>query len=360
MSISLPLDSSPGISRPTLRPEIDGAAPPDPGGCLELSPDWPLEHGGTIPNGRLAYEITGPAEAPLLVVAGGISASRHVTATTERPEPGWWQSQVGTGQAIDTRRFRVLGFDFLGGNGESSGANELAPPRPNAAPCISTADQARALATLLDRLGIERCAAFVGASYGGMVGLAFGARFPARLEQLIVISAGDTSHPQSTAWRVVQRGIVRLARAHDAPEKGLALARSLAMVTYRSPAELEERFSDSPRATAGGFSFPVEAYLDHCGQTFAHSFDAEAFLCLSESIDLHRVDPTAIEVPVTLVSVSSDQLVPAAQIEALSRRVTGPCRLVEIHSLYGHDAFLKETETLGLVLRGCLASQEVC
>ena len=360
MSISLPLDSSPGISRPTLRPEIDGTTPACPAGCLDLSPDWPLEHGGTIPAGRLAYEITGPDDAPLLVVAGGISASRHVTASSERPEPGWWPSQAGPGQPIDTRRFRVLGFDFLGGSGTSTGASELTPPRPNAAPCISTADQARALAVLLDHLGIDRCAAFVGASYGGMVGLAFAARFPSRLEQLIVISASDTSHPQSTAWRSVQRRIVRLARAHDATEDGLALARSLAMVTYRSPAELEKRFSDSPRATAEGFTFPVETYLEHCGQTFAHRFDAEAFLCLSESIDLHRVDPTAIEVPVTLVSVSSDQLVPPAQIEELSRRVAGPCRLVEIHSLYGHDAFLKETETLGLVLRGCLASQEVC
>lgn len=360
MSISLPLDSSPGISRSTLRPNIDGSAPPCPDGCLELPPGWPLEHGGTIPDGRLAYEITGPTDAPVLVVAGGISASRHVTATDQKPEPGWWQSQVGPGRPIDTRRFRALGFDFLGGNGQSSGAEGLAPPRPNAAPCISTADQARALVALLDHLGIERCAAFVGASYGGMVGLAFAALLPSRLEQLIVVSAADVSHPQSTAWRTVQRKIVRLARDHGATCDGLALARSLAMVTYRSPAELEERFSGSPRATADGFSFPVEAYLDNRGLAFAHTFSAEAFLCLSESIDLHRVDPTTIETPVTLVSVSSDQLVPAAQIEELSRRIPGPCRLVEIHSLYGHDAFLKETETLGLVLRGCLASEEVC
>lgn len=357
---TLPLDSSPGSSRAPFRPT---AGSPDlPGGVfrLDLPPSWPLEHGGAVADGHLAYEIVGPAGAPLLVVAGGISASCHITATDRCPEPGWWQALVGPGRPIDTRTFRVLGFDFLGGNGASSGPGKLTPPRPRAFPCISTFDQARALAYLLDALDIERCAGFVGASYGGMVGLAFAALYPRRLGKLIAISAADHSHPQSTAWRTVQRKVVHLAKSRGAEAEGLALARSLAMVTYRSPMEMAQRFADAPRATDQGFSFPVEAYLDARGRAFAESFAADAFLCLSQSIDLHRIDPKEIEAPTTLVSVSSDQLVPARQIAALSRRITGPTRLVEIPSIFGHDAFLKETETLGLVLRGFLTEEETC
>jgi homoserine O-acetyltransferase len=219
---------------------------------------------------------------------------------------------------------------------------------------VSTADQADALHHLLDHLGIDRLAAFVGASYGGMVALAFALRHPQRVDRLIVLSAADRSHPQATALRSVQRNVARFGLARGAGREGLALARSLAMVTYRSPAELERRFGGEPIYDDGELRFPVESYLRARGEHFAETFHPGAFLCLSESIDLHRIDARAITTPITLVSVRSDQLVPPAQLRRLARRLGGTCHLVEIDSLFGHDAFLKETDHVARILHRAL------
>src|SRR5215216_2114086 len=109
------------------------------------------------------YEIVGPRGAPVVVVLGGISATRHVASSPDDPTPGWWNSIVGRGRAIDTTAYRVLGVDFLDGGRRSDG-------RPQR--IVTTHDQADNVANALDELGVERIHSFVGASYGGMVGLA--------------------------------------------------------------------------------------------------------------------------------------------------------------------------------------------
>ncbi|HVS62017.1 MAG TPA: homoserine O-succinyltransferase [Thermoanaerobaculia bacterium] len=346
---------------PTWLPSASAGLCPLPSATL-------LARGGCLEQAELAYELCGPEDAPVVAVLGGISAHRHVTATCSNTAPGWWPKVVGPGAAIDTRRLRVLSFDYLGGNGGSSGPRS----RPGRAfPTVTTEDQADALAHLLDHLEIDRLAAFVGASYGGMVALSFAARHPRRLGRLIAISAADRSHPQATALRSVQRGIARLGLERGASEEALALARALAMVTYRSPAELEQRFDQPPSwdDDAATPRFPVESYLRACGERFARGFDPHAFLCLSESLDLHRVDAGSIETPATLLAVRSDQLVPPSQLTSLARRLAGPCRLVEIDSIYGHDAFLKEVELVGRLLHRslidlgtdhCTATELIC
>ena len=131
-------------------------------------------------------------------------------------------------------------------------------------------------------------AAIVGASYGGMVALAFAERYPQLVEASVAISAADRTHPMATAWRSVQRAMVRYAAKHgDAPE-GLRLARALAMATYRSPEEFAARFSGAPARIDGRFQFPVESYLLARGDAYAATYVPEAFVCLSESIDLHH------------------------------------------------------------------------
>lgn len=280
-----------------------------------------------------AYELFGPTGAPVVLVQGGISAHRHVAAHPAAPQPGWWEDQVGPNKAIDAGRFRVLCTDFL------THGDPLTP-----------ATQARALANLLDHLGVEQLHSFIGASYGGMVGLSFAALFPRRLGQLVAISAPDAPHPQATAWRSLQRRVVELGRRTGAPEEALAIARGIGMVSYRSPDELFARFSGPPT----GPRAPVEDYLHARGADFARRFDPVAFLALSQALDLHYVDPATIRTPTTLVAVRSDQLVPLAQLRALYDRLGGPRRIVEIESLYGHDAFLKESATLSRILRDCL------
>src|SRR6185295_14931863 len=119
-------------------------------------------------------------------------------------------------------------------------------------PTVSAYDQAELLLRLINHLGIASLRAIAGASYGGMVALAFGERYPDRVARLIVISAADRAHPMSNAWRVVQRRIVKFAIEAGQPAQGLELARALAMATYRSPEEFAARFSGSPRRNDDG------------------------------------------------------------------------------------------------------------
>jgi homoserine O-acetyltransferase len=333
------------------RSESVPAASPDNAvqdGVLELAQPLKLHLGGQLDRVRVAWRLVG-TEGPVVAALGGISAGRVVTGQNPR---GWWTEIVGPNAPLDTRRFRVLGFDFLGGSGQTTG--------PHAGqenfPAISAYDQAAILEALVRHLGLPSLRAIVGASYGGMVALAFAERWPELVQDLIVISAADRSHPMATAWRSVQRATVRYALKKNDGAEGLRLARALAMATYRSAAEFEVRFDGEPQRIDGRFQFPVESYLLARGDAYAASYLPEAFLCLSESIDLHRVDATQIRVPTTLIAVREDQLVPLTDMQALASKFSGPANLVEISSLYGHDAFLKEIEALRRVFGQVLES----
>lgn len=314
---------------------------------LHLEHAMPLHFGGKLEGAQIAWRLSGPANAPVVVALGGISAGRIVV--DREAEKGWWSEIVGPGKALDATRFRILGIDFLGGSGKSTG------PRAGQTnfPSISAYDQADAVRRVLDHLAIDSVAAVIGASYGGMVALAFGERWPSRVRRVISISAADCSHPMSTAWRSVQRAMVRYAiRKGDGPE-GLRLARALAMATYRSPEEFVTRFDAPAVRVDGRFQFPVESYLLARGDAYAATHIPEAFVCLSESIDLHRVDPLKIRVPVSLVAVHEDQLVPLSDMRALASRLRS-AEIIELSSIYGHDAFLKEASALKLVFTRAL------
>jgi homoserine O-acetyltransferase len=318
-------------------------------GVFQLPAPFQLHFGGKLHQAHLAWRLAGAADAPIVAVLGGISAGRKVFATSPI-EQGWWKEVVRPGGALDAHRFRILGIDFLGGSGESTGPSN----GQNEFPSISAYDQATALAALLPQLSTKKLHAIVGASYGGMVALAFAERYPELLKRITVISAADRPHPMATAWRSVQRATVRALAAHGDGATGLKLARALAMATYRSPQEFKQRFDGLAQRTDKGLQLPVEEYLYARGQAYADSYVPEAFVCLSESIDLHRVDPTSIQIPTTLVAVREDQLVPLADMQSLYRGLAGPKELVEISSLYGHDAFLKEAAALKQVFAKAL------
>ena len=318
-------------------------------GILEVPGEVSLYHGGRLPGMRIAWRLVGPASAPVVCALGGISAHRRV-CLTEDPRESWWSEIVGPDRALDARRFRILSFDYLGGSGESTG-----PEAGGSFPSISSYDQAEVLLRLLNHLGIKSLRAVVGGSYGGMVALAFGERCPERVGHLIVIGASDRAHPMATAWRSVQRRIVRFALRCGHGKEGLQLARALAMSTYRSSEEFAARFSGPPVKGEDGFVFPVESYLFARGSDYAAHYRPESFLCLSESIDLHRVDAGRIFVPTTAVAIREDQLVPLADVRAMVARLP-TARLYKISSVYGHDAFLKEAEQLRSIFAAALGS----
>jgi homoserine O-acetyltransferase len=317
-------------------------------GVLEVPGLLELHHGATLQGARLAWRLAGAAGAPIVLALGGISAHRVVYSEGEMHR-GWWDSVVGPARALDSTRFRILGIDYLGGSGATTG-----PRAGERFPSLSSYDQAGLVLRLLNHLGIARLHAIAGASYGGMVALAFAERYAERVERLLVIGASDATHPMATAWRSVQRRLVRYALSHGEGARGLELARALAMATYRSPEEFAARFRAPPGATAEGFEFAVERYLFARGADYATQYRAESFLCLSESIDLHSVEAARIRVPTTVIGVREDQLVPLADLRALCARLQPHARLIEISSIYGHDAFLKEAGQLEPVFHNCL------
>ena len=289
---------------------------------------------------EVRYLWCGAPDAPTVIVQGGISADRDVVRI-DGEGAGWWQTLVGEGAAIDLDRCRVLAIDWL-------------TPAELNADAVSSEDQADALAALLQALRIDRVHAFVGSSYGAMVGLAFAARHPLLLQRLVLLAGAHRAHPLATAQRSIQRQIVRLGQATGEVDQALALARQLAMTTYRGGEEFASRFGGAPEFRDGRFHFPVEDYLQHAGRSFVERFDAERFLGLSESIDLHDVRPEQVTTPATLIGFPSDRLVPLADLCELQRRLHGPATLEVVESAYGHDGFLKEHRQLAPLLRQAL------
>jgi homoserine O-acetyltransferase len=280
----------------------------------------------------VGYEIIGPHGAPVVAVLGGISASRHVTSSPSNPSPGWWEDVVGPGRTIDTRHFRVLGFDYI--TNESSTAS------------VTTIDQAEALAAALDKAGVRSLHAVVGASYGGMVALAFGLKFGARAKRLIVISAAHESDPIATALRHLQRRVVALGTAAGRERDGLAIARGIAMTSYLTSRHFEDRIEVSDRNDSRLVEDRIGNYLKTSGEQFAEQWTPERYNALSLSLDLHQIRPEDITVPTTVIAISGDRLVPAAQSRELARRLGGPSQLIELDSSFGHDAFLGDSSRI--------------
>ena len=319
------------------RTATDDGSLPD-AGRFTVEMHLPLHHGGEA-DVAIRAELVGPARAPVLLAAGGISAGRHVLANRLDPSDGWWQCQAGSFAG-----HRLLAIDFLAADGRLD--------RP-----VDTHDQARAMLAVMDYLGIAHAAGFVGASYGAMVGMQLAVIAPHRVGGLLAISAAHRAHPFSSAQRALQRQAIELGERFGDPAAGVALARKFAILTYRSAAEFEGRFRDAPSVGTGRAKVSAEPYLDHQGDRHCRRMSAAAYRRLSESIDLHCIEPGNIAVPATFVAVESDALVPIADI---ARAATGAPlgRLVTIASRFGHDAFLKEDAAIAAILDTFLTSLE--
>jgi homoserine O-acetyltransferase len=180
----------------------------------------------------------------------------------------------------------------------------------------------------------------VGASYGGMVALAFGVAFPARTKRLVVISAAHESDPIATALRHLQRRVVALGSSVGRERDGLAIARGIAMTSYLTPRYFEERLAGTDRDDSTLVEDRIGAYLKTRGEQFADQWTSEKYNALSLSLDLHKIRPEDVTVPSTVIAITSDRLVPVAQSRELANRLGGPSQLIELDSSFGHDAFL--------------------
>jgi homoserine O-acetyltransferase len=297
------------------------------------------------------------------------------------PTPGWWQGIVGPGLAIDTDRFFVVAPNMLGGCQGSTGPASIAPdgsewgPR---FPVTSIRDQVNAQAAFADVLGIERWAGVVGGSMGGMQALEWAVSYPERVERLAVIAAPPMTTADQIALNSVQIEAVRTDPAFrgglyydvgdgDGPHRGLALARRMALLNYRSPSELNQRFERSWQSgispLGAGGRFAVESYLDFHGNKFTRRFDANSYLTLVEAMNSHDVGRgrggtesalAAVTARTLVVGIDSDRLFPVEGQQKIARHlpnsIDGDVPVV-IESDFGHDGFLIENDAVSEQLR---------
>lgn len=310
-------------------------------------PGFRLSDGQPLADAALRLRRFGPEGAPVIVALGGISSDRRVVDVGDG-RAAWWPRIVRPGGPVDLDRYQVLGLDLLPG------------PEKQDVRTLTPADQARALAAALDHLGIPQVEALIGASYGGMVGLAFAALFTLRLGQLIAISAPHRPAAHATALRGIQRRILAFGIETGRPEEAVALARELAMTTYRTAEELDLRFGRDTAPDAAGGPYSVCDYLKARGRAYVPHMTAARWISLSDSLDRHRVAPGTVKVPTTLLGFTSDQLVPIADLDDLAGQLPALRRYVRAPSLYGHDGFLKEEAVVADLIASALSEPLTC
>lgn len=353
-----------------------------------------LYRGGVIEQPVVAYECWGrlnEARDNTILLFTGLSPSAHAASSPEDPKPGWWESMIGEGRPIDTRRFFVIAVNSLGSPyGSSSPVSiDARTGRPYGIgfPEIAVEDIATAGREALRTLGIRRVAAVVGPSLGGMVVLAYCALFPGEVDNLVSISGAARATPFAIALRSLQRETVRGDPAWHGgnytpgrgPRQGLRLARKLGTITYRSPQEWQQRFGRrrvaEPSGLAGDFrpQFEVEAYLEHQAQRFADTFDANCYLYLSRAMDQFDLAEhgggsleavfARFRVKRSLVlGVETDMLFTIDQQREVAEHLRTSGVEVEFHafpSLQGHDAFLVDHERFGRAIHGFLDQIQV-
>ena len=364
---------------------------------LALPSPFRLQAGGELVGAEVAVETYGrlsPARDNAVLLFTGLSASAHAAAHPADPSPGWWEQMIGPGKAFDTDRYYVVCVNSLGSCFGSTGPGSTNPatgePYAGSFPELRVEDIARASQAAVEALGVGRLHAVVGTSLGGMTALAHAALFPGSARRVASVSGALGASGAAVATRSLQREIVgaALRGAPGAPAIGQAMrwARKIGILSYIGSALIEQRFGrDQTEPYAGspsGTAFEVENWLEHLAQKFERQFDPWAYWYISRAMDLfdfadHGIDPDG-EAPqrrrgadalaraaarlsveqVLVVGVHEDILFPLEQQRAIAGLLQGAgiaTELLELHSPYGHDAFLAETALFTPVLANFLA-----
>jgi homoserine dehydrogenase len=289
---------------------------------------------------------------PIVVIVGGITASPYPFGGGDTE--AWWPA-LAAPDLVDLARQTVVSMCWPGNGSTWRGFDDgsVLPP-------LSALGLADLLAAWLDGIGVATPVTYIGASLGGLVGVAFAARHPDRCSRLIAISAGLRPDGWGTATRHLQRELVRDGQRTGDVATGMIRARQLGMLTYRGRDELDTRFGVLAPDLAHP---PVAAYLDHHGQRFAARFPVRTFLMLSEAIDRSRfgtddasvrAELARITADVLVVGVPGDLLFPFALQHELYRElqsVGASASLWKLDSEFGHDAFLADQTALADLLR---------
>lgn len=332
-------------------PRIAIASSSRPTRRLDLPP-LALDSGRMLAGATLAYHLDGAVNTR----RDNVVLVLHALTGSADAAGDWWAEQIGPGRAIDTDRWAVLAPNLLGSCYGSSG-----PSTREHFPPLTVRDQARAIAVLLERLGLATVALVVGGSLGGMVALEFAASFPGRARAALVIAAPARLGAGAIAWSAVQRRALALGGA-----EGLALARQVAMLSYRTASGLDARFG---RERTRDGDFRVTAWLAAHGERLVARMDAATYRALIDTMDTHDLAGErggigerlrASGTRFTGVGIPGDRFCEASEVAAWVQAAGGRYR--EIISPHGHDAFLIEHSQVSALLAealGAVARTEV-
>ena len=365
----------------------------DGGGVMAFPADKPLklDSGGRIDGLEVAYKTYGRLNADrsnAILICHALSLDQYVAS----PHPvtgrrAWWQTMVGPGLPMDPERHFIICSNVVGGCMGSTGPSSTNPATGAAwglaFPMITIADMVRAQAMLVESLGIAKLFAVVGGSMGGMQVLQWAADYPERIFAAVCIAAAPRHSAQNIAFHEVGRQAIMAdpdwrggdyAAQGVRPEKGLAVARMAAHITYLSEAALHRKFGRELRrdGLSWGFDadFQVESYLRHQGASFVDRFDANSYLYITRAMDYFDLEAAkggvladvfrpARDVRFCVFSFTSDWLYPTAESRAIVRALNAAgarASFVEIESDKGHDAFLLEEPVLLSALGGFMGA----
>ena len=359
-----------------------------------------LESGRRLPDVTVAFETYGalsPARDNAVLVLHALTGDSHAAgpAGPGHPTPGWWDGLIGPGRAIDTRRWFVVVPNVLGGCQGTTGPVEGGCGFPR----LTVRDQVAAEIGLANTLGLTQWACVVGGSMGGMRALEWGVTAPERVGSLIVLASSAAASAEQIAYCGLQVDAIRAdphwhgggyrSRSHPpaesaagaeglapgpcpGPVEGLALARRLAHLTYRSEHELAVRFGRDTQDGADAVHtrrYAVESYLDHHADKLVRRFDPASYVVLSEAMNSHDVGRGRggvaralgrVTMPTLVVTIDSDRLYPRYQQDEIVRHAPGALPLRLVHSIHGHDGFLVETGQVAAAVGPFLEAQADC
>ncbi|CAO1658957.1 homoserine O-succinyltransferase MetX [Vreelandella maris] len=334
-----------------------------------------LACGKVLPAYELIYETYGTLNAErsnAVLICHALSGHHHAAGyhSEDDRKPGWWDAHIGPGKAIDTNRFFVVSLNNLGGCHGSTGPVSHNPETGRQwgpeFPMVTVSDWVASQARLADQLGIERWAAAVGGSLGGMQVMQWTMTYPERVANAVVIAATPRLSAQNIAFNEVARQAIRsdpeffdgwYAEHDTVPKRGLKLARMVGHITYLSEDAMGSKFGRDLRSDDLNFGFDVEfqveSYLRYQGDTFSTAFDANTYLLMTKALDYF--DPAATQggdlaqalapaqCPFLIVSFTTDWRFPPSRSRELVDALTRAGKSVSyanIESPHGHDAFL--------------------
>lgn len=342
---------------------------------LHVDSPLKLDCGRTLSSYDLVYETYGELNADhsnAVLICHALSGDHHVAGYHSMADrkPGWWDTAIGPGKAIDTNRFFVVCPNNLGGCKGSSGPNTLNPETGELYgpdfPIVTVPDWVRSQAVLADKLGIKQWAAVIGGSLGGMQALQWAISLPDRVRHTVIIAAAPKLSAQNIAFNEVARTAIKsdpdfhdgnYMRFNTLPRQGLGLARMLGHITYLSDEAMGQKFGRELRSGAIQYGydveFQIESYLRYQSTSFVERFDANTYLLMTKALDYF--DPAKefdddltrtvanIEAKALVMSFTSDwRFSPMRSREIVNALLAAgkPVTYAEIEAHQGHDAFL--------------------